>query len=196
MSGSWASGWAVNDIVTAAEYKKGVGMVADSTLGSAAASIDFAGLPTTYAHMRVAMYARGTAVATTATVTCRMNSDAVAGHYFDVLGQDTDAAHISGGDTATTNTLMNIGSIAAASATASAFSALVMDIPGYASTVGTKSVIAWSYGFLNSGTGNQFVRTAGANWSVSGTAINRLTFGLSSGNFDVGTRCTVYVWGA
>jgi hypothetical protein len=39
--------------VTAAEFRKSMGCVADSTLGIAAASFDFTGLPTTYAHLMV-----------------------------------------------------------------------------------------------------------------------------------------------
>jgi hypothetical protein len=51
MSGTWASGWATGDVVTAAEIAKGVGAIYDTTLGIASASIDVTPIVGTYAHL-------------------------------------------------------------------------------------------------------------------------------------------------
>lgn len=164
-------------------------------LGVAAGSIDIASIPATFANLRAMLFARGTQAALSVGVTVRMNNDVTAGHYLDVSGQDTDTAHSSAGDIGALNTLASVGVIAAASATAGSFSALVMDIPGYASTTGTRPFVAVSYGATSASTGGQFVRTTGGCWFLAGSAISRLTFGLSAGNFDVGSRLVLYGMG-
>lgn len=193
MAGSWAASWAVNDIVTAAEFKKGVGMVADTTLGASAASIDLSSLPTTYAHMHVKLYLRGDTAAASTQVAVRFNNDSAA-NYFSVGATFTETASGFAGQT-TAATSANCGFMPANTATASYFSSVILDIPYFANTVGNKVFSSTGYVLTAAGAGGQFSFSRGGAWAAS-AAINRITFLPSAGNFVTGSRATVYVFGA
>lgn len=196
MSGTWTTDWATNDVVTAAEFRKSLGCVADSTLGGAAASIDFTGLPTTYAHLMVILYGRGDTAAALTNVQCRFNNDSTATYHqqaLDATGATVTAA--DAGAAAVTSAL--IGFIPAATSPANAFGQLDMVVAHYANAVNQKTFVAKSYAkSAATGVGAGFLRTVGGVWMLAPVAINRITLFPAAGNFAAGTRASVYVMGS
>jgi hypothetical protein len=192
MSGSWAAGWAVNDIVTAAEFKKGVGMVADSTLGAAAASIDFTGLPTTYAHLMVFLHARGDTAATWMLASLRFNNDSGANYYQQRI--NGTAAAVSASESLA-QTALPVGDIPAGSAPAGIGGSCVVFIPGYSTGSFSKGVSSVNAAPAGTATGTLATEVRSGFWN-SGANINRITLTASAGNFAIGTRATVYAFGA
>lgn len=166
--------------------------LADTTLLTTAASVDFTSIPQTFAHLRLITYLRGDTAAATLNTSIRMNNDSTAGHYFDAYGQDTDAAHVSGGDPLTTNTAALLCAIPGASAIAGHFGVASVDIQHYTGVTGSKPYSGTGYYLTNSATGNEASRVIGGIWAISGTAITRLTIFPASGNFIAGSRVTLY----
>lgn len=194
MAGTWASGWVTNDIVTAAEFRKGVGAVADTTLGAATSSIDFTGLPTSYAHLVVYVHGRGDTVAQSINVQMRFNNDSAASYYVQrVRGNGATASATE----SLAQTSMVTGFLPGASATSGLGGSIEIVVPGYAVTPGalSKGVHCSSSCPTGTATGTIFVDETAGFWN-SGANINRITLTASSGNFVVGTRATAYVFGA
>lgn len=107
MSGSWATGWATGDVVTAAEFAKGVGCIYDTTLGVGAASIDVTGIVGSYAHLLIVAYVRSDTAASATGLLTRFNGDTGANY----TGAATSTA------TSVTSGSSTIGGIPAATAT-------------------------------------------------------------------------------
>lgn len=191
---TWATGWSVGEIVTAAEYKKSMGNVFDSTVtGSVAASVNITGLPTTYANLVVEVYARGDTAAPTANFRLRMNGDS-GGNYDSLYSEVRESAttfsvEVIGG------TSMNLGAFPANSAPANSFGAAVIRIPNYGNTANHKSATGHNVSRVATGTPAVWIDLTGGLWR-STAAINQLTLTPSAGNFAIGTRVMVYVEGA
>lgn len=191
-SNSWFNGWLPGDIPTAAEFKKGVGAIADTTLGGSAASIDLTGLPTSYAHLLVAIVGRGDTAASNVNVSLRFNNDSAANYSMQ---------HIQGNTTTPTaaesvgQTSILCGFMAAASATAGHPGSLFISLPGYSGTTFFKQALCQVGLSLALTTTNSFVSQRMGVWA-STAAINRLTLLPVSGNFIAGTRMTVYAMGS
>lgn len=190
MSGTWATGWATNDIVTAAEFAKGVGCVADTTLGGSAASINLTGLPTTYAHLVIVAYLRSDTVAVGDPLLLRFNGDTAANYDWQRLtgNNATASAGASVGQTS-----IRTGFIAAASSGANRFGAVRIEVPFYGGTANDKTVTAIS-GFADSTAANSQVEQNSGIWR-STAAITQVTV-LCAGNLLTGSRLGVYVMGA
>lgn len=192
-SASWLNGWLTGDLVSAGEFRKGVGCVADSTLGVAAASIDFTGLPTSYAHLMVVLNGRGDTAAATVGVGMRFNNDSTAGHYnWETLtAVDATVSSAGGGGAATS---YDLGLLPAASSPAAgSFGAVMAWILHYGSGlehpfVGINACAPGSTGISVKLLGGQSVNL--------GAVINRITFVPSAGNFAAGTRASIYAMGA
>lgn len=192
MPGTWASGWITGDVVTAAEFKKGVGCVADTTLGASAASIDFTSLPTTYAHLLVVVYARSDRAATLDTVGGRFNGDSAANYdyqYAGGSGATTSAAESLGA------TSFYVGDMPGNTAGANLFSTSVFTVSHYAGSSNNKSTVGHNLVKIGTASGNLSARVIGGAWRSS-AAINRITLVSVLGNFVAGTRASVYVFGA
>lgn len=194
MSGSWAAGWAVNDIVTAAEFKKGAGCVADSTLAAAATSIDFPSLPTTYAHMLVLLHGRGDTAAVSVGVRMRLNNDSSAIYYSQGVSAHGTLMAASESLAATS---MSVGDLPAATASAGLGGSCAIWIPGYATVAGAlaKGVHSSNSAPTGTTTGTVFVEEWACTWA-SGAIVNRVTLLAAAGNFVIGTHASVYVFGA
>lgn len=192
MSGSWASGWVDGDVVTAAEFRKGVGEVADQTLGSAAASIDFTGLPTSYAHLRILVECRGdTALANTA-ILLRFNGDTAANYDTEVLQASASSPTASESFAATS---IVAGQMPAATAGASLAGTAAIDVINYSGTTFHKSVLMVGGYKIGTATGNVIAYRIQGFWR-STAAINRVTILPGAGNLVAGSRATIYVMGA
>lgn len=192
MTGTWASGWATGDIVTAAEFKKSAGSVFDSTLGASAASIDVTGISATYANLMISVYVRGDVAATTTPLLMRFNGDSGANYDFQQLIGSTATASAS---ETFASTSMQVGYCPGSTATANVFSGAEVFIPHYAGSSNNKSALSLSGLKFSAVSGGMNVIIIGCNWR-SNAAINQITFLPTTGNFVSGSRVTVHALGA
>lgn len=192
MSGTWASGWVAGDIVTAAEFKKGAGAIADNLLGASAANIDFTGIPSGYAHLLVVGSARCDNAASQSLL-LRFNNDSGANYDYELIS--ASAASTAAAETFAA-TGMRICFIPGTGATAGYFSSFLCLIPNYAGTTSDKEVFSIHSNRTGTTTGTMFLGMQAAAWRTTATAINRLTFLSAAGNLIAGSRITVYGMGA
>lgn len=192
MSGTWASGWALNDIVTAGEFAKGVGCVADTTLGIAAASFDFTSLPSTYAHLIIVLYARGDLAATTVNVFARFNNDNTANYDYQQTSASAAATTVS---ESFGQTSMFVGNCAGSTAGANLFGHLDILTSNYANASNNKLARALWAQKIGTASGNLQAGAVTSFWR-SNAAINRITLLPGTGNFVAGSRCSIYAMGA
>jgi hypothetical protein len=190
-SASWVNGWVTGDVVTAAEYRKSMGSIFDTTLGVAAATIDITGIVATYAHLMIEFYLRGDTAATATPLNLRLNGVSTASYQYQQL---SSSAAVTTSAEGLATTVITLGSIPAATATANYFGAGEILIPHYASGSNAKSVEA-NLGYRTGNlTGNGFThRTSG--WGPT-AAVNQVTLIPGAGNFLAGSRCTVYAMGS
>jgi hypothetical protein len=192
MTGTWATGWATGDIVTAAEFKKTAGSIFDSTLGASAASVDVTGISATYAHLMVSIYARSDVAAGVSNVLMRFNGDSAANYdYQDLRGN----AATSSASEAFAGTSLIAGLSPANTAGANLFSSIEVFVPNYAGSTNNKQFVSISASKSGTTTGNLFVDIFGGGWR-SNAAINQVTLLPASGNFVAGTRVTIHALGA
>lgn len=192
MTGTWASGWATGDIVTAAEFKKTAGSVFDTTLGGSAASIDVTAISNTYAHLMISIYARGDTAATSTPVFVRFNGDSGLNYDYQQLfgtAATTGAAELFGQSAA------SVGSMPANTAGANLFSSHEVFIPHYAGSTNNKQIVTFTSFKLGTTTGLMANNIFGGGWR-SNAAINQITLLPSAGNFVAGTRVTIHALGA
>lgn len=189
-SAAWLNGWVAGDIVTAAELKKSMGSVFNTTLGAPATSIDTgAVLPTSYAHMFVEISARSDLAAASSSLSVRMNNDSAANYVFETLA---GANAVASAVVPAAGTSFTIGSIPANTASAGWFGTGLLWLPNYGSA-NIKAVFSIGGGAFSGVTGT--VSLQGGVWNA-GSAINQLTFLSGGTNFATGTRVTVYVMGS
>lgn len=192
MTGTWASGWATGDVVTAAEFKKAVGAIFDTTLGGSAATIDITGISATYAHLMVSIYARGDTAANIVSAFIECNGDAAANYDYQFLTGSAAAITAGEGFAATG---MYVGSYPANTAGANLFSSAEVFIPNYAGSTNNKQIVTISSYKAGTTTGLLGVQILGGSWR-SNAAINRVTVYPGTGNFVAGTRVTIHALGA
>lgn len=191
--GAALQGLRVNAGATAPEWAGGVSLIADSTLGSDQASMDFTGIPTSasIAHLLVVCYLRGSTAAATVGATCRLNNDS--GGNYDNHGMSILSSTVTG-DPGAGDTNVYMGEMPANSASpATLFSAQCILIPHYAGTTNHKSVISLgtAHDTETSTTTNWMLAFYGSLWR-SASAINRLTILPASGNLKSGSRVSIY----
>lgn len=178
--------------MTAAEFKKGAGSISDTTAGGAVANIDISGIVATYAHLLVAIYARGDTAAATIASGMRFNGDSAANYDYQAL---QGSAAVASANETFASTFLSTGFMPANTAGANLFSANLVFIPNYANATNNKQCI--SVGGLKVGVAstNLFALTVAGSWR-SNAAINRITILPSAGNLVAGTRVTIYGLGA
>jgi hypothetical protein len=192
MTGTWATGWATGDVVTAAEFKKTAGAIFDSTLGASAASIDVTGISNTYAHLMVTVYARGDVASTGVNVIMRFNGDAAANYDYQVVAGF--AATAAAAETFAASGVL-IGGIPANTAGANLFGQADVFIPHYAASSNNKQFVSMNIYKTGTATTNMTIQLLGGSWR-SNAAINQVTLLPTSGNFVAGTRATIHALGA
>jgi hypothetical protein len=191
-NGSWSGAWDVGDTVPMTEYRKGVGAIFDSTLGSAQASFDLSSIPSSYGALIIALYARGDTAASATGVNLRFNNDSAANYDFQTVAGS--AATASSGETFA-STSASIGNMPAATAVGNLFSDVDVVIPHYAGSTNNKVLFSMTARKTSTTTGTMQVSDISAFWR-SNAAINRVTILPAAGNFVAGSRCTIYVAGA
>ena len=192
MSGTWLTGWAAGDKVPAAEFRKGVGAIFDTTLGVAAASITIASIPAGYAHLAFELYGRGDAAAIGIAVNMRFNGD-VGANYDDQSSGGNAATAFAGEIFA--QTVIHIGDFPAASAPANLPGEIDGIVANYANATFNKTCRTNCAVKRGTTTTTMFVTQHAGFWR-SNAAINSITFLATAGNFVAGTRATLYVMGA
>lgn len=193
MSGTWGTGWATGDVVTAAEYTKGAGAVFDSTLSSAAASFDITSINGSYAHLLLTLYLRGDTAAATTTALLRFNADTAANYDYQRLSGS--AATASAVETFAATSIQIASVIPANTAGANLFAQIDVWIPHYAGSANNKDVVASFAHKQGTATGNLTVGDVAGFWR-SNSAITQITVLPGAGNFAAGSRATLHVFGA
>lgn len=195
MSGTWASGWVAGDIVTAAEFAKGAGAIANSTLTGSAVSIDLTSLPTSYAHLLILAYIRTDRAATLDNLSLRFNNDSTAIYDYNYTVASASGAPSS--VAATAQTAIRIApNIPGATATANRFGCIAFLVNHYAGTANHKVATGNYWSLSGTTTADVFTGTCGGNWR-SAAAISRITIFPELGtNLVSGCRVTVYGLGA
>jgi hypothetical protein len=162
-------------------------LISTTVLGTATSSVAFASLGTyssTYKHLQVRYVARDTYGATANAILMRINSE-TSGYSNHILEGNGSAVSSNG----ITNTVLRVGNIAEASATANSFGAGVIDILDPYST--TKNKTVRSFAGVNAGGANLVTLMSGA--YLSTTAVSSLTFVFTDGsNAVVGSRFSLY----
>lgn len=192
MSGNWLTGWVTGDVPSATEFKKMWGSISDTTLGSANANVDITGIPSTYAHLMLCVYARGDTAATFTNLNLRFNGDTAANYDSQVERGSAATVAVSESFAQTSG---QTAFIAAGSATTNLFSAAQIVIPHYAGTTSNKtfrSTFALKFGTAST---NMNVGIFTGFWR-SNAAINEITVLPTAGNLAAGTRVTLYAMGA
>ena len=192
MTGTWASGWATNDIVTAAEFKKSADSVFDTTLGASAANLDVTGISNTYAHLMITTYTRGDTAAANTPLLIRFNGDTAANYDYQYM--QGSAAAATAAETFAATSLQG-GYTEANTAGANRFSTSVIFVPHYAGSANNKQVMVIATSKGGTASGNLAANIFGGGWR-SNAAINQITFLPGAGNFVSGTRVTIHALGA
>jgi hypothetical protein len=163
-------------------------MLADTTLGSPAASIDFTSIPQTFAHLRLVLSARDTGAVTLARPIIRFNGDTAANyaaHWIEnLLGVAT--ANSSGVTTGLTCTQAS-----GASATASLYGVNAIDIPDYRGTTAYQEIAATFHACSTGGSALGSAGSGGGFWNAL-AAVTRITIVAGNTSFAAGTRATLY----
>jgi hypothetical protein len=147
-------------------------LISAQALGSAAASVTFSSIPSTFTDLQILMSARTDAASAVGYVTVAFNGST---SNFSIRGLGGN-----GTSPASWTTPSNfVGEVVGNSSTAVTFSNLSMYIPNYAGST-NKSFSADSVGEQNA-TLAQSAFTAGL-WSIT-TAISSITFTPNAGNF-------------
>lgn len=195
MTGTWRAGWAPGDILTAAEVKKGIGAVYDTTLSAPAASIDTgAVIPAGYGHLRIVLAARSErASAVEDSVVLRFNNSTDTYFWQRIVAQYSSVSALS----AAAQTYIWAGDVPATdSPDAGSYSAQEFMVADYASTTRWKQLVGsaysnWDISLTNGGV----VTHIGGSWA-NVAAITRVTVFALLGDLSAGTRLSVYVMGA
>lgn len=159
--------------------------IATVTVGSGgSATITFSSIPSTYTHLQVRLFARGTAANVQGGVTLQFNGDTTATNYYSHYMQ-ADGSTVAAGANANASIHYDISG---ANATASVFGALIFDILDYANTSKYKTSRVLG-GIDNNGSGRMNL-TSGL-WS-STAAITSIVLAPYSGNFAQYTSAALY----
>ena len=155
----------------------------------AVASFDFQSIPTTYSKLVIDLYARGDTAATSVATKIAFNADASA--IYDSLNWSVHHSASLASSEYLAQTVGYPGSICAASAPASAFDLMRIEIPGYAITNGHKVWSSEASAKTGITTGLIYdVHSKG--WYRSANAIARVTLTPNAGNFAQYSTARLY----
>ena len=158
-------------------------------IAGAVASFDFQNIPATFSKLVIDLYARGDKAATSADINIGFNNDGSA--IYDSIRQ-----HVRHSASLTTWETLEAGYVpiavmAAASAPASAFDQIRIEIANYANTNGHKTAIS-EYGIKLNTTTTNIILGSGRAWYRSTNAINRITLTPLAGNFAQYSTARLY----
>lgn len=160
----------------------------ETILGSAASEITFSGISQAYQHLEAHLFGRGDTAATTIDVSVRVNADAGSNYdsqYLRGSASTASAAESLGATSA------RVGTIPAASATASVAGGITGTLFDYSRTAWQKAGVAQNAHKHGTSSGNVRVEESAAFWRDT-SAVTSVTFLPSAGNFDTSTRAAIY----
>lgn len=152
---------------------------------AAVASIDITSISTAYNHLKL-VFRGQTTNAGSAQIYIRFNNDSSANYEWERL-YGADAGVTAEANSTATEIRVAVAGGSNATGYPSIFEAV---IPAYAQQDWYKSVVSYTHS-VNDATLNNFVGTFGGTW-LNSTGVNRITLGLSAGNFSTGTTVTLY----
>jgi hypothetical protein len=175
----------------------GLPLIASTTLGSAAATVTFSNIPSTFKHLRIVAHAKASPNTAHEDILLRFNNDATAQYAFINITADNGGGSV-GLLTGNTQTSMPIMRMASSNLNAAIFGGGFCDVLNYASTLAANK-IAFSYsGSGDYGTVGQ-LRIRQGSWcptSFTPAAVNRVDLISGSGNFVTGSRFEIYGFGS
>jgi hypothetical protein len=175
--------------VPAAQLAAGLAKIQDTLLASPAATIDFPGIPGSYSHLRLHLVGRTDVGSGFANAVLRFNGDATALYSSEQVLNT--AATTAGAQEQASSTSITIATLTGASHVTGYVGSAVIDIPNYTGTAWVKVVNGVSGYTTTIATGGTVTKSQFGVWANT-AAITRITLSLSSGNFVVGTRATLY----
>jgi hypothetical protein len=143
----------------------------------------------TYTHLRVLYTARSTGAVTSTTVDLRFNGDT--GANYDRQNITGAATTASAAESLGQTTMNQVGAVPGSSATASYAGSGEILIYNYRDTTFFKRVTSTFSFQTGTASGAISTRTMGGNWR-SAAAITSLSLILNSGNWDTGSKFTLY----
>jgi hypothetical protein len=165
--------------------------VAEVTLGSAAASIDFTSIAEDWSHLMLALYLRGDTAATTVNLLVRINGDSGGSYDYQRL---TGNAGTAGAAEAFGQTSALMGVIPANTAGANVFGGGLILVPHYAQAANQKYLLSFFGYKIGNVSTNLDVAIRSGFWR-NANAITQITLLPSAGNFVTGSRATLYGMG-
>jgi hypothetical protein len=159
--------------------------ITDTTLGAPAASFDLTGIPATFNHLLLVLFARGDTAAVVATINATLNNDGGANYDWEEVINAT-AANAQG------QTSGRAGRMPANTAAAGDFATLIAYIGSYRDATNKKSYAAIVSSREGTGVGSLKSGTQAFVWLGAAAAVNRITLTPSAGNFVAGSRATLY----
>ena len=163
-------------------------LLGNTTLGSPAASISFTGISQNWAHLYMVCYLRGDTAATYTYLMLRFNGDTGANYDHQYLA--ASGAGIGGGE-AFAATKIELDVVAAATATANLFTAVIAEIPFYSQVTNNKAITAQCGNKIGTAAGNMSANIHAGFWR-NNAAITQVSLTPTAGNFDTGSRATLY----
>ncbi len=151
-------------------------------------SVTFSSLGS-YTHLRVIYTARGTQVATGSSLNMTFNADATA--IYDLQRISGAGATVGAAESLAQTSILNVGVVAAASATANMPGSGEIVIYDYRGTTFHKQVTSSFLWQTSTSSGALTTRTVGGVWR-STAAITSITLALGSGDFVSGSKITLY----
>ena len=164
--------------------------IATVTLGSAASTITFSSIPSTYTHLQFRVMARDTTTGVTQTsLRWQFNGDTAANYtaYHDIFGNGAS----TGADGFGANSIAYLIQVVPGSdaSNTTQYGVSILDILDYASTNKYKTLRGLG-GHDRNGTG--MLRFGSSMWMNSGTAISSITFTADGTQYAIGTTIALY----
>ena len=155
--------------------------LATQTLGSAAASVTFSSIPSTYKHLQVRIIARDTSASGGGggALRLRFNGDTSAVYDRHVLSGNGSSPS-AGADINQTEFSLD-GLMIGGGTGANIYGVGTLDIIDYASTTKNKTLRLLNGNNTNGTYGNEFIRLQSGNWR-STSAITSMTFSITNGS--------------
>ena len=141
-----------------------------------AASVTFAGIPTTYKHLQIRMMARSTVAGSEDSVLMRFNADTGSNYSYHFLFGNGSSANASATSSAA---FIYPWAIPGATFASNAFGVQIMDILDYANTSKNKTTRNFA-GYDDNSTGGRIAFTSGAWYNTSAVTSISITAGSAN----------------
>lgn len=172
----------------AANFNSGVWRpISDTTLGTAASSVDLSSIAADWTHLVIHAWGRGTTTATSVALNVTFNGDTSSN--YDTQTLNAAGSTLTAAESFARANIQTAG-FPAASGSASRYGAQRIIIPFYTAST-HKTVLTDVSRFYNDTTTNFLHESLFGVWR-STAAITQVTLTANAGNLDTGTRVTLY----